>query len=79
MAMGWIVGFGFVCLPCQNHAKLLNTGTCGLEVHPYTYRGLGFLHQILYSEGPNVWRTEGVAHTYIEIVMYVCMYICTCV
>ena len=57
--MSRTVGFDFVCLPRQNHAKLRDSGTCDLGIHPYTPRGLGFAHQKLYSEGPNVWITAG--------------------
>ena len=52
--MSSIGGFDFVCLPGQNHAKLLDSGTCDLRIHPYTSQSLGFPHQNLYSEGPNV-------------------------
>ena len=57
--MSRIVGYDSVCLPGQNHATLLDSGTCDLRTRPYTYRGLGFPHQKLYSEGPNVWITGG--------------------
>ena len=57
--MSRTVGFEFVCLPGQTHAKLLDSGTCALRIHPCTFRGLGFAHPKGYSEGANVWITGG--------------------
>ena len=73
MDMSRIFGFDFVCLPGQNHAKLLDSGTFDLKTHPYISRPGFFTPKALFRR-PKCVDNRGVANICKYVYVYMLIY-----